>query len=151
MTFEQRFHRPGFSLIELLLVIAIMALLMFVTLLALNPTKQLADARNAQRQSDVNVLINATHQYLVDHDALPGQIPLSTSKEICRTGNAGLPCTNGVRLEELSGTYIAEVPHDPLAPTTGTGTRYWIVRDPADRVTVIAPYAERNKNIYMTR
>jgi hypothetical protein len=97
------------------------------------------------------VIINATHQYLVDHDALPGNIPISSSREICRTGSAGLPCTNGVRLEELSGTYIAELPHDPLAPASGTGTRYWIVRDPADRVTVIAPYAERGKNISMTR
>ncbi len=151
MTFEQRFRRPGFSLVELLLVVAIMALLMFVTILALNPTKQLADARNAQRQTDVNVIINAAHQYLVDRDTLPGDIPLSISKEICRTGDAGLPCTNGVRLEALSGTYIAEIPHDPLAPATGTGTRYWIVRDPQDRVTVVAPYAERGKNISMTR
>lgn len=151
MTFEQRFHSPGFSLIELLLVIAIMALLMFVTLLALNPTKQLADARNAQRQTDVNVIINATHQYLVDNDVLPIGIPLSTSTEICRSGAAGQPCTNGVQLDQLIPTYIADMPHDPLAPTTGTGTRYWIVRDPADRVTVVAPYAERGKNIYMTR
>lgn len=143
--------RPGFSLVELLLVIAIMAVLMFVTIIALNPSKQLADARNAQRQSDVNVIINALHQHFVDHDTLPPGIPVGVTKEICKTGSEGLPCANGVRLEALSGTYIAELPRDPLAPPTGTGTRYWITQDSLGRVTVVAPYAERGKNISMTR
>ncbi len=151
MLYQPDHRRAGFSLIELLLVIAIMAVLMFVTILALNPSKQLADARNAQRQSDVNAIINAAHKYLVDHDALPVDIPLGTSEEICRTGDEGLPCAHGVRLEMLSGTYVAELPRDPLAPVTGTGTRYWIVKDAAGRMTVIAPYAERGKSIFMSR
>lgn len=143
-------HRRGFTLIELLVVIGIISVLMFMTVLAINPGRQLAEARNAQRLADINTIINGIHQYFLDHDALPQSIPV-TAREICRTGPSGLPCTNGVRLEMLSGTYIAALPVDPLTPQTSTGTSYWVIKDPAGRVTVIAPFAERNINIYTTR
>lgn len=136
---------------ELIVVIGIIAVLTVIVVANVNPRKNLADARNAQRESDVLTLLNAIHQYLVDKGDLPSTIPLVTMTELCKSGNAGLPCSNGVRLEVLSGTYLVAVPVDPLAPSTGTGTRYWIAKDTRGRVTVIAAYAEENKSIYMTR
>lgn len=136
---------------ELIIVIGIIAVLALIVAANINPTKNLAEARNSQRRSDVGVLMNATHQYLLDTGALPTTIPLVTLKEICKGGAAGLPCSNGVRLTVLSGTYLAGIPVDPLAPLTGTGTRYYISKDTLGRVTIVSAYAERNESIFLTR
>jgi len=45
--------RPAFTLLELLLVLGIMGILAAIVLVAINPTKQLRDARGSSR--DVSV------------------------------------------------------------------------------------------------
>lgn len=142
--------RAGFTLMELIIVIGIMAVLAVIVVTSVNPTKNLTDARNAQRESDVIVIMNAVHQYQLDTGDLPDTLPYLTMKQICRTGSKGLPCSGGVLLPMLEGTYFASMPVDPLV-TSGTGTQYWITRNSGRRVTVIAAYAEGNKSIFITR
>src|SRR6185369_997887 len=93
-----RHHVTGFTLIEILLVIALIAILAGIVILAINPNKQLADGRNTQRRADVNTILNAIYQYAIDnHGNLPASIPLdtncgtATTAEICQTGS--LLCT----------------------------------------------------------
>jgi len=141
--------RSGFTLIELLLVIGIIAILASIVIVAINPTKQLGDARNAQRRSDVNTVLNAVYQYAIDNNgSLPSGIT-AASTEICRSGPTS--CNNGVNLNVLTGAYLVRVPADPQAPATGTGTRYRISRDASGRVTVNAPIAEQGATISVTR
>ena len=72
-TFFRRKLHYGFTLIELLLVIGIIAILASIVIVAINPTKQLGDARNAQRRSDVNTILNAAYQFAIDNNGLlPG-------------------------------------------------------------------------------
>src|SRR5688572_13344731 len=68
----------GFTLIELLVVIGILAILLAITLIAINPAKQFAQANNTQRASDVNTILNAINQYMSENNGqLPPGIPVA--------------------------------------------------------------------------
>jgi len=140
--------RRGFTLIELLLVIGIIAILAAIVIVAINPTKQLGDARNAQRRSDVNTILNAVYQYSIDNNGtMPGSIT-TTVTDICRSG-VNVNCTGLINLNVLTGSYIVALPADP-STGTATDTHYTIV-ETGNRITVAAPNAEQSASITVTR
>ncbi|MBC7581925.1 type II secretion system protein [Aeromicrobium sp.] len=55
--------QSGFTLIELLVVIGILAILLAITLIAINPTKHFQDTRNAKRSSDVAAILDSIYEY----------------------------------------------------------------------------------------
>ena len=141
-------RKKGFTLLEVLLVIAIIAILAAIVIIAINPGKQLADARNTQRRSDVNTILNATYQYAVDTGAVPATITTSPT-EVCKTGGT---CTGLIDLVVLTtnGKYLVAMPTDPTGSTTNSAG-YTISKDATTgRVTVSAPDAE-NATITVTR
>jgi len=145
-------QKRGFTLVELLLVIAIMAVLAFVVLMAINPTRQLGKARDAQRKSDVLTILIAFYQHVLDHGGEhPTQIPYGeeNAKPICKSLDA--VCNNGINLRSLTGTYIADMPYDPFSPVTSTGTNYYIFSHSGNRITIFAPLAEKEHPIQATR
>jgi prepilin-type N-terminal cleavage/methylation domain-containing protein len=140
--------KRGFTLIELLLVIGIIAILAAVVIVAINPTKQLGDARNAQRRADVNTILNAIYQYSIDNNGnLPSTIT-TTMTNICRSG-VNVSCDGLINLNVLTGAYIVAVPADPKEATS-TDTHYAVVKS-GNRVTVAAPDAELGAVISVTR
>ncbi|MFA5799763.1 MAG: prepilin-type N-terminal cleavage/methylation domain-containing protein [Candidatus Peribacteraceae bacterium] len=143
--------RRGFTLIELLLVIGIIAILAAIVIVAINPTKQLGDARNAQRRSDVNTILNAVYQYSIDNSGnLPSTIT-GTSTEICKSG-VNVVCGSLISLNVLTGAYLVALPNDPQAAPAGVTTKYTILRDATTkRVTVAAPNQEQGASITVTR
>lgn len=143
----------GFTLLEVLLVVAIIAILAGIVIIAINPGKNLGDSRNAQRSADVNTILNGTYQYSLDNNGtLPAGIT-TTATEVCATGAP--TCTGLVDLSGLTtaGKYLVSIPKDPQCATVcaANGVGYRISKDANGRLTVNAPFAEQGKTITVTK
>jgi prepilin-type N-terminal cleavage/methylation domain-containing protein len=144
----------GFTLLEVLLVVAVIAILAGIVIIAINPGKQLADSRDAQRRADVTTILNALYQYSLDNNGtLPSGIT-SSATEICNS--TGAPCTTpaAVDLGVLTAgeEYITDIPEDPQCADVcaSNGVGYTVQTTAGGRITVAAPDAE-NGTISVTR
>lgn len=146
--------KSGFTLIELLVVIGILAVLLAITLVAINPARQFAQANNTQRSSDVSAILNAVHQYMAENNGQPPAGITTSATEISSVG-ANL-CTS------LVTEYLAALPRDPQEAISGPvdeagcagtyETGYTIMASPDNnRITVAAPTAELGASISATR
>jgi type IV pilus assembly protein PilA len=145
-------NRKGFTLVELLVVIGVLAVLLTITLIAINPARQFSQSNNTKRASDVNTILNAVHQYAADHKgALPAGI--TTTAQTVSTAGADICAL-------IVSDYVAALPVDPLtnngtpvSDCTGAyDTNYTIVRSASNnRITVSAPAAELGQVISVTR
>lgn len=146
----------GFTLIEILLVIALIALLAGIVVIAVNPGKQLADGRNARRKADVNTILNAIHQYAIDNNRLPNTINAnddcfgSGTNDICRTGAES--CSSLTSLSDLTENqkYLPSLPVDPSS-TNLNATNYYVSSNSNGRIIVCARNAENGETISATR
>lgn len=150
---SKKIRQSGFTLLEVLLVVAVIAILAGIVIVAINPGKNLGDSRNSQRSADVNTILNGVYQYSLDNNGtLPASIT-TTATEVCATGAAS--CTGLVDLTALttSGKYLVSIPKDPQCATVcaANGTGYRIVKDANGRITVNAPSAEQGKTITVTK
>jgi type IV pilus assembly protein PilA len=134
--------RKGFTLIEILVVIGIIAILAAIVIIAINPAKQFAQARNTQRESNVSTILNAVGQNIADNKGIFGGtcgnlLPVSTASSSINV--SGGTSAGNIDLSCLTPTYIpSSIPTDPSA-TAGVATGYFISVDAVGRVMVCAP------------
>jgi len=63
--------KKGVTLIELILVVAILGLMSTTVVIAANPAKRLAQARDATRKNDIGQIVNA----LISYEVFSGKYP----------------------------------------------------------------------------
>ena len=140
--------KKAFTLIEILVVVALIAILAAITYIAINPAKNFADTRNAQRSLDVLQILNASTQYASEQGhTLAGLGTISTCPTMTKLGTAS---GNLDLTTVLVDEYIVGIPQDP---STGNAadTGYEMCKTSGNRVTVIAPDAELSKVISVSR
>jgi prepilin-type N-terminal cleavage/methylation domain-containing protein len=156
---ENNRKNQGFTLLEILLVVAAIAILAGIVILAVNPGKQIGDTNNARRRSDVTTILNAVYQYAIDHNGvLPAALDdVYSSNQMLGTSTSCDACTASTTLANcvnlstyLVPTYIVDIPYDPKTGST-TKTLYYINKDVNGRVTVGSCEPEQSATIRVTR
>ncbi len=134
----------GFSLIEILVVVALIIILATITIVAINPGKNFRDTRNAQRSSDVNSILNAVTQYTTDGNVLPAGIAACDPADWTIGSAIGTGATAINLASVLTGTgdadYMVGIPMDP-SDGTAEDTGY-VICTIGTRVQIAAPGVE---------
>ncbi len=125
--------RRGFTLVELLLTVAIIGVLADVVVIAVNPLYQIAKAYNVQRAHNLASILDGFTEYAVEHNGAyqtinppPGAdcaIPLAPAppRRLCIAEMTPITCDFGapndgngcVDMSHVAKLYLADIPQDP--------------------------------------
>lgn len=138
--------QAGFTLIEILVVIGIIAILAAAVLIAVNPARQFAQARDSQRSTNIEAILNAIGQNFADNKGTfncAATLPPALTN--IGTGGAFInlePC--------LVPTYISIMPADPSGGTSAD-TKYQVMQDATTKRITISATGEITNPIATTR
>jgi len=139
-------NKKGFTLLEILLVVGIIAILAGIVIVAINPSKMLAQVRDTERKVGLSEINKALSQYYIDKGQLPNSVSNSLN-DICDTGSnasstqAGINCAGFIDLSMLVPTYLPAIPKDPQASTTHS-TGYFVAKNSSGNIVLTAPSTE---------
>ncbi len=131
-------QKKGFTLLEVLLVIALIGILLTIILVVLNPRERFAVARNDVRKSDIQKLEGALTQYRLQEGSYPAGLT-STLQEICDPdiSNPSVNCGSYINLSSLVPTYIQSIPQDPQDTDSTGGSGYQVAVDVTRNVVAL--------------
>ena len=146
----KRNKNKGFTLIELLIVIGIIAILAAAVIVAINPGRQFAQARNSTRKSHISALYNAILSYRTTQGGgwgdLRDEVVRGAYREVCNTNLENPNCSGMADLSILvEEGQINEIPIDPQKDEgEDSGTGYSVAEG---SIILRADLAEREERI----
>ena len=154
-----------FSIVEILVTVALIAILTALTFFAINPEYGFAQTRNAQRLTDITKIMDAVTNYnsvqgnsfktLISVPEGNTEIPTcitntDSSIYIEQMAYIGTGPGNVNLRAKLIPLYIASIPMDPKGGTE-SNTGYKICKTDSGRVQINASFAENDKIITLKR
>jgi len=150
--------KSAFTLIELIIVIAIVAILAAAVFVAIDPARRLHEARNAVRASDTATVLEAVKKYQADNggthystvDAITDDSYVLigttlnddglcaeevTSAAVCANVATAAGTADCVDLSSIGATYLSSIPNDPQNGTDAD-TQYYIFKGAANDIKV---------------
>lgn len=145
----------GFTIIEMLIVIAILGILSALVLIQVDPARRIHQASNATRWSDVLTILEGIKRYQADNDStLPSTTTAIDSNpstvQIIGENVTNCSCTGQSVISSPCGVsgldtdlrvYMASIPMDPVSGSSDD-TRYYVNVDAYEIITVGACDAE---------
>ena len=133
----------GFTLIEILIVIGLIAILAAVTIIALNPTASFQSARNSERSSELAQIHSGINRWVVEDDGSTANITHGVSDDALPACPGTILTTSGVDITTTSiwsalttGGYVPTGIQDP------TNANYRICQATNNQLSLFAPAAD---------
>lgn len=146
--------QKGFTLLEVLVVVGILAILALVVFVAIDPVRQFAESRNARRWADVNNITTAIYRYIVTTKAIPEGITNVEKQLGTATSGCSQICVQAqdscLDLASELKPYLELFPNDPNGGTDER-TYYSVVKNNDNVITVKSCNAENDLEIQISR
>lgn len=133
-------NKKAFTLVELIIVIAVIAILAAGTFVATRPQKRIGETNDAQRKNDAQALEQAIKVLAADNGVVPSELKALTENipfAIVKAGgevSGTYSCTalgTSIDKKDISSTLLSVIPAMPMDPelsASSNETGYYIVR-----------------------
>ena len=147
MKFLHAKRKRAFTLIELLIVIAVIAILAAAIFVAIDPARRLHEARNARRYSDTASILAAIKTYQVDNGGTHYTTVAAATAGLyfqigTSVGECDVSCNGSITLQgqcvditTIGSGHLAKVPKDPYSGVD-SGTFYYLFRNSTNDITI---------------
>ena len=135
----------GFTLVEMLIVIGLIALLATAVLVAINPSRQFKFAHDTEKKAHLATILNAIGQNMAEHQ---GRFVCNNQQLSLPSATATITSATGAGTFDLAPCivphYLSKMPIDPVsssaqfASISDYHTAYSIIQDTNGHITLIA-------------
>ncbi len=105
-------------MVELIVVMAIIAILLTASVVILNPEEKKRRARDNKRFSDLNLLDRTINEYVLDTGFYPDSDDVLRDSTTLPAGNSALDSALGGWIDEDISDYTSRLPLDPINDST---------------------------------